>query len=97
MSTLALFIWGATLAIVALVIVPVALSLLSRALTAARNIEQYLADMLEAGVKIVGHSEAVPALNDTLATAAAMKPVADAIETKTGVVAGILAKRAEET
>jgi len=97
MSTLALFIWGATLAIVALVIVPVALSLLSRALIAARNIEGYLADMLEAGVKIVGHSEAVPALNDTLATAAAMKPVADAIETKTGVVAGILAKRAEQT
>ena len=97
MSTLALFIWGMTLAIVALVIVPVALSLLSRALIAARNIEGYLADMLEAGVKIVGHSEAVPALNDTLATAAAMKPVAEAIETKTGVVAGILAKRAEDT
>ena len=97
MSTLALFIWGATLVIVALVIVPLALSLLTRALTAARNIEQNLTDMLEAGVKIVGHTEAVPALNDTLATAAAMKPVAEAIETKTGVVAGILAKRAEDT
>jgi len=97
MSTLALFIWGATLAIVALVIVPVALSLLSRALIAARNIEGYFADMLEAGVKIVGHSEAVPALSDTLATAVAMKPVAVAIETKTSVVASILAKRAEDT
>ena len=97
MSTLALFIWGATLAIVVLVIVPIALSLLTRALTAARNIEQYLADMLEAGVKIVGHTEAIPALNDTLATAAAMKPVADSIESKTGVVAGILAKRAEDS
>jgi len=96
MSTLALFIWGATLAIVALVIVPVALSLLSRALIAARNIEGYFADMLEAGVKIVGHTEAVPALNDTLATAAAMKPVAESIEAKTGVVAGILANRAED-
>ena len=96
MSTLALFIWGATLAIVLLVIVPVALSLLTRALTAARNIERYLSDMLEAGVKIVGHTEAIPALNDTLATAAAMKPVAESIEGKTGVVAGILAKRAEE-
>ena len=97
MSTAALFIWGATLVIVALVIVPVAVSLLTRALTAARNIEQYFHDMLEAGVRIVGHTEAVPALNDTLATAAAMKPVADAIETKTGVVAGILAKRAEDS
>jgi len=96
MSTLALTIWGVTLVIVALVIVPVALSLLGRALTAARNIEGYLHDMLEAGVKIVGHTEAIPALNDTLATAAAMKPVAEAIETKTGVVAGMLSSRAEE-
>ena len=97
MSSLALFIWGLTLAIVALVIVPLALSLLGRALTAARNIEGYLNDMLEAGVKIVGHTESVPALNDTLATAAALKPVADAIEAKTGVVAGMLSDRAGRT
>ena len=96
MSTLALTIWGVTLAIVALIIVPVALSLLGRALTAARNIQGYLHDMLEAGVEIVGHTEAIPALNDTIATAAAMKPVTEAIETKTGVVAGMLSKRAEE-
>lgn len=96
MSTLALTIWGVTLAIVALIIVPVALSLLGRALTAARNIEGYFHDMLEAGVEIAGHTEAIPALNDTIATAAAMKLVAEGIEAKTGVVAGMLSKRAEE-
>ena len=96
MSTLALTIWGVTLAIVALIIVPVALSLLGRALTAARNIEGYFHDMLEAGVEIAGHTEAISALNDTIATAAAMKLVAEGIEAKTGVVAGMLSKRAEE-
>ncbi|KNG92196.1 hypothetical protein [Pseudaestuariivita atlantica] len=96
MSTLALTIWIVTLVIVVVVIVPLALALLSRALRNARAIEGYLEDMLEAGVKIVGHTKAIPALDDTLATAAAMAPVATAIEEKTGIVAGMLAKRAEE-
>ncbi len=96
MSTLALTIWIVTLVIVVVVIVPLALSLLSRALRNARAIEGYLSDMLDAGVKIVGHTEAVPALDDTLATAAAMQPVATAIEEKTGIVAGMLAERAQE-
>ncbi len=95
MSTFALTIWIVTLIVVVVVIVPLAVSLLSRALTAARNIEGYLNDMLEAGVKIAGHTEAVPALDDTYATAGAMIPVAEAIDEKTGVVAGILSKRAE--
>lgn len=96
MTALGMTIWIVTLLIVALVIVPVALVLLSRALTAARAIERYLADMLEAGVKIAGHSAAIPALDETLATAAAMKPVAEAIDAKTGTVAAVLSKRAEE-
>jgi uncharacterized membrane protein len=94
MSTLALSIWIATLAIVALVIVPVALALLSRALRNARAIEKYLADMLEAGVKIVGHTKSIRALDDTLKVAKKMGSVAKPIETKTGIVAELLAKRA---
>lgn len=96
MSTLALTIWIVTLLIVVVVIVPLAVSLLTRALRNARAIEQYLSDMLDAGVKIVDHTKAVPALDETLATAGAMIPVATAIEEKTGAVAGLLAKRAEE-
>lgn len=95
MTGIALAIWMVTLLFVILVIVPVALSLLGRALAAARAIERYLADMLEAGVKIVGHTEAVPALNETLATACAMGPVAKAIEEKTGAVAAVLSERAK--
>ena len=78
-------------------IVPVAVSLLARALAAARAIEQYLGDMLEAGSKIAGHTRAVPALDDTIAPAVAMRPVADGIRLKTAAVATILAERAEES
>ena len=50
MTGLALTIWAVTLAIVAIVIVPLALSLLSRALTAARNIEAYIKSRLTTAV-----------------------------------------------
>ncbi|WP_137125077.1 hypothetical protein [Roseomonas sp. HF4] len=79
MSGLALAIWAVTLVIVAVVIVPLALSLLGRALTAARNIEGYMQDMLTAGVGIAGNTAAIPALDTTLATTAAMAPVAQGI------------------
>ena len=96
MSSLAVTIWIITLLIVVIVIVPLAVTLLSRALRAARNIERYLKDMLDAGVKIVDHTGAVPALDDTLTTASAMHPVATAIDEKTGIVADTLAKRIKD-
>ena len=51
--------------------------------------------MLDAGVKIAGHTEAVSALNNTLSAAGKMGEVAPVIEKKTRLVAKILAKRAE--
>ena len=87
-------IWIALLAVIAVVIVPLAVGLLRRALKAARNIEGYLADMLTAGVGVAGNTAAVPALDQTIEWAVAMKPVADGIEVKTGAVAALLAKRA---
>ncbi|MGP1398067.1 MAG: hypothetical protein ACTS3R_21375 [Inquilinaceae bacterium] len=95
MSGLALTIWSVTVLIVAVAVVPVAVALLRRALRAARAIESNLADMLDAGVRIAGHTGAVPALDETIATAVAMKPVARSIEERTGVVAGILSRRAQ--
>ena len=94
MTTLGLTIWIVALLIVALAIVPVAVHYLRRALKAAWAIERNLADMLDAGVKIAGHTGAVPALDTTIKTAVAMKPVADSIETKTKAVAELLAGRA---
>ncbi|MGH1482807.1 MAG: hypothetical protein ACRBM6_29535 [Geminicoccales bacterium] len=89
-----LAIWIITLLIVLLVIVPLAVSLLRRTLQAARNIEAYFRDMKEAGLRIADHTAAVPALDQTIETAVAMKPVTEGIEAKTGVVAGLLALRA---
>ena len=96
MTKLDFTIWIAALVIVGLVIVPVAVHYLRRALQAAWAIERNLADMLDAGVKIAGHTGAVPALDATIATAVAMKPVAVNIEAKTGLVAELLAGRAAQ-
>lgn len=79
MTTTAMVIWAATLAIIALVVVPLALVLLRRALRASRAIEAYLADMLVAGQGIARNTASVAALDDTLATARAMVPAATAI------------------
>ena len=96
MTGLDFTIWIAALVIVGVVIVPVAVHYLRRALKAAWAIERNLADMLVAGVAIAGHTGAVPALDATIATAVAMKPVADGIEAKTGLVATLLAGRAAQ-
>ena len=96
MTGLDFTIWIAALVIVGAVIVPVAVHYLRRALKAARAIERNLADMLDAGVAIAGHTGAVPALDATIATAVAMQPVAAGIEAKTGLVAALLAGRAAQ-
>ena len=87
-------IWIVLLVVIAAAIVPLAVGLLRRALNAARNIEGYLADMLTAGVGVAGNTAAVPALDQTIEWALAMKPVADGIEGKTGAVADLLSRRA---
>jgi len=96
MTALDYGIWIATLVAVALVIVPLVVSYLGRALAAARAIERYLADMLEAGVQIAGHTDSIPALDQTIEAAVAMKPVATGIESKTSAVAVLLAQRAKK-
>ncbi len=93
-TTAGLVIWTVLLAVIAVVIVPLAVGLLRRALRASRKIEAYLADMLTAGLGIAGNTGAVPALDRTIALALAMRPVAEGIEAKTGAVAGLLARRA---
>ncbi len=94
LTSAGLAIWITLLVVIAVVIVPLAVGLLRRALRAARNIEGYLADMLTAGVGVAGNTAAVPALDQTIDLAVAMKPVADGIEAKTGAVAALLAQRA---
>ena len=94
LTSAGLAIWIVLLVVVAAIIVPLAVGLLRRALKAARNIETYLADMLTAGVGVASNTAAVPALDNTIEWALAMKPVAEGIEAKTGAVAELLSRRA---
>lgn len=93
--TAALVIWGITLLLIALIIVPVAVALLQRVLHAARSIETYLAEMRQAGIGIAGNTAAIPALDRTIETAGAMAGVAGSLEQRSAAIAGILAERAE--
>ena len=94
LTSAGLAIWIVLLVVIAAIIVPLAVGLLRRALKAARNIETYLADMLTAGAGVAGNTASVPALDETIKWALAMKPVAEGIEAKTGAVAELLSKRA---
>jgi hypothetical protein len=87
-------IWIATLAIVVVVIVPLAIKLLSDALSAARSIQFYTEGMLQAGIGIAGHTGTIAALDGTLATAGKMVTVAGDLESHTGAIGVLLSDRA---
>jgi hypothetical protein len=94
MSALGLNIWLITVLLVALVIVPVAISLLSKTLKHAKSIERYLSDMLNAGVPIVSHTAAIPAVDNLIAVAKKLKANVEPIESGTGSLAELLVQRA---
>jgi len=94
MSALGLNIWLITVLLVALVIVPVAISLLSKTLKHAKSIERYLSDMLNAGVPIVSHTAAITAVDDLIAVAKKLKANVEPIESGTGSLAELLVQRA---
>ena len=58
----ALWIWAITLAVVTVVIVPLAVYLLHRTLRAARSIERYTRESLAAGVGIATNTAAIAVL-----------------------------------
>jgi hypothetical protein len=76
------WIWGATLAIITFVVVPLALYLLQRTLKAARSIERYARESLTAGVGIATNTSAIPALEQTLATAGSLIEASKALKTR---------------
>jgi hypothetical protein len=88
-------IWLATLLVAVGVIVPLAVLLLHRTLRAAISIRRYLDEMLAAGVGIAGHTAAIAALDDTIATATTMVGVAGSIKEHSGTIASVLAQRAQ--
>ena len=94
LPSLVYVIWGTVLAVVVVVIVPLAIGLLQRTLNAALSIRRYMAEMLEAGVGIAENTASVSALNDTIAVAGGMVETAGQLKEHSGTIAKVLAERA---
>ncbi len=88
-------IWWATLIVAVVVVLPLAVYLLHRALMAARQIERYAALALEGGVGIAANTQNIAALEGTITTATGILETARSIEEHTGTIEGALAARAE--
>ena len=89
--TAALWIWAITLAVVTVVIVPLAVYLLHRTLRAARSIERYTRESLAAGVGIASNTGAIAALDDTILAASALLEAAEALKRQTAEVSDAVA------
>jgi hypothetical protein len=85
----AYWIWGATLVIITFVVVPLALYLLHRTLKAARSIERYARESLTAGVGIATNTSAIPALEQTLATAGSLIEASKLLKARADEIGGI--------
>lgn len=86
-------IWWITLVLAVVVILPLAVYLLHRALMAARQIERYAAKALAAGQGIAGNTESIGALEETISTATGMLGSARSIEERTGAIEEVFEAR----
>lgn len=91
--TAALWIWSITLGVVTIVIVPVAIVLLHRTLRAASAIERYTRESLEAGVGIAKNTEAVQALDETIAAASSLLEASQKLGARTDAIAKAVSKK----
>src|SRR5262249_41775133 len=66
--------------VITVVVVPLALYLLHRALRAARSIERYTREALEAGGGIAANTAAIAALEETVAAARSLLAAAEALK-----------------
>jgi hypothetical protein len=89
--TAALWIWAITLAVVTVVIVPLALFLLHRTFRAARSIERYTRESLAAGAGIASNTAAIAALDDTIRAASSLLEAAEALKRRTAEVSDAVA------
>ena len=89
-------IWSAMLIATVVGVVPVVVSLLRRALAAARNIERYSAEILAGGVGIAENTANVAALKDTLAAAPGLLAGAQSIERHAAAIKSALANSGED-
>lgn len=87
-------IWSSMLVATILGIVPVVVRLLSRALTAANNIERYTREILTSGAGIADNTANVAALKETIAVAPRLLAGATSIEQHAASIEEALGKPA---
>jgi hypothetical protein len=85
------WIWGITLGLITFVIVPLALYLLHRTLRAARSIERYTREALDAGAGIAANTAAVAALEETITAAKSLLEAAELLKRRTAEIADAVA------
>jgi hypothetical protein len=90
-------IWALLLAVVVLVVVPLAVFLLYRTLRMARFIERYFAEMVEPGVGIVQNTSHIKALEETIRVATTILAVGGNINNHAETIKTTLATRASQT
>jgi hypothetical protein len=86
-------IWWVTLLVAVCIVLPVAWYLLHRVLVAARSIERYAVETLEAGVGIARNTSAISALGTTIGVATEILGGAGAIAKSTGAIEQTLSAR----
>lgn len=87
----------AILLIVTVLLLPYIVGLLHQTWKAARSIERYFKEMLDAGLGIAGNTEHITALNDTISVASGMLEVAGSINEHAEVIKDTLAGRAADS
>jgi len=87
-------IWSILLLVAVVVVLPLVVYLLHRALTAARNIERYFAEMASAGVGIAENTGHIAALESTIAVAGRILSLAGNINDHSSTIKVTLAGRA---
>ena len=88
-------IWWVGLIVTLVVFVPLAVYSLHRTWRAARSIQRYAAEALQAAAGIERNTRNVAALDDTIAVATDVLGAADAVERKLDTVAGVLEERGQ--
>ncbi len=88
-------IWTVTLAVIVLAVTPLVLYLCWRLVRAARNIKRHFAVTLQAAAGIASSTAAVPALEDTIATAGGVLTTAGSIDSTSGAIEELLVGRLE--
>ncbi len=86
-------IWWAGLILTLVVFVPLAVYYLHRAYQAARSIQRYAADALEAAAGIAGNTKNIVALDSTIAVAGEILGTAGSVAGKLGTIADVLEQR----